>query len=230
MAKLSEKQKQFLLLLEAGATPRDAGVALGYKKGSIAWYWADKNPVFAKRFRDAWPPFGKNSPDKYQIAPAVIEKAPVLTACQLAMQRLERELRADGPNAVLAAAAIVLVSPYAAAVDSPAVQTDEALANALGFQEQPMVTQLSIDDLPEMFCEVFPVGELPAVPADTSKLRDHIETYYNCSLPEVMNTSARSISNRLRHIAAASFPVAFARTGKSHMGKIYMVPHPKTRA
>jgi hypothetical protein len=229
MTKLSQAQKQFLELIKTGSKPSEAGVAVGFSKG-IGWYWAEKDPVFASKFRDVWPSFGRNNPEKYQFDSAVRAKAPVLTVSQLAMQRLERELRTDGPNAVLAAAAIVLVSPYAAAEDLPAVETDEAPANALSFPEQPPVTQLSIDDLQEMFCEVFPVGELPAVPADTSKLREHIETYYNCSLPEVMNTSSRSIGNRLRFIAAASFPVAFASAGKSHMGKIYMVPQPKTRA
>lgn len=151
------------------------------------------------------------------------------TLPELAMQRLERELRVDGPNAVLAAAAIVLTSPQAVSVDSPPVEANEAPANALE-SHQPTATQHSTSDLYRMFHEVYAIGEPPTIPADASKIREHIEAYFNCSLPTMLNMSPRSIGGHLRVIAACSFPVAFESGGHSHMGKIYMVPQPKTRA
>ena len=151
------------------------------------------------------------------------------TLHELAMQRLEREVRTDGPNAVMAAAAIVLASPQATPVDSPLVEANEAPAN-VPESHQLTAAQLSTNDLYRMFHEVYSIGELPAIPADASKIREHIEAYFNCSLPTALNMSPRSIGGHLRVIAACSFPVAFESGGHSHMGKIYMVPHPKTRA
>ena len=145
------------------------------------------------------------------------------------MRRLERELRIDGPNAVLAAAAIVLVSPQVTSVETPAVEADKPSADAPESYEL-MVSQLSITDLRRMFYEVFPIGELPAVPADTTKIKQCIERYYDCNLEEQLQLSRRGVSNILSKMAAKSFPLSFQTQGPSHMPKIYLAPTPKTRA
>lgn len=233
MTKLSEKQTQFLALIEAGATPRDAGIALGYRKGSIAWYWADKNPVFAKRFRDAWPPFGKNNPEKYQIAAAVIEKAPVLTVFQLAMQRLERELRVNGPNAVLAAAAIVLTSPQAAPVDSPPVEAETSNdADAVADDSCLLLLRGETPSmaLSRMLNEVFPLNAPCTFSVDVGNARHHIERYYNCNLEVELQSSPKSISNLLRRHLTERFSIVFEPHLRSHGARIYAVPQPVTRA
>lgn len=236
MNKSTAEQRLFLEHMAAGKSVMDAAAAIGRSR-STAYGWARRNPVFAAQFASVNPKFqaylSNTQVDTVSAVPPaaiVAQKTPAgLTLHQLAMQRLERELRANGPNAVLAAAAIVLTSPQAAPVDSPAVEADTVSDDApesLGLQ----VTNLSVDDLIQMFHEVYPIGELPAIPADTTKIKKCIEQYFDCELETALQLSRRSIANILSRMAAKSFPVVFETQGPSHMPKIYMVPHPKTRA
>ena len=230
MTKLTAEQLLFLEHMAAGCSPTAAALAIG-RSNAISWGWARRNPEFAARFAVLHP--------KYRVPPAAAPLAKSVsqastkkaTLDQLAMQRLEHELRTDGPNAVLAAAAIVLVSPQATPVDSPVFEnetSDDADVVPDELQLVSLQSETPSMALSRMLNEVFPLNAPCTYSVDASHARHHIERYYNCNLEVEMQLSSKSISNVLRHHLTERFTIVFEPQLRSHGARIYAVPQPVT--
>jgi hypothetical protein len=155
-------------------------------------------------------------------------KAPALSLHQLAMQRLEREVRTDGPNAVLASA-IVLTIPEAIATDTPADVVETPVASET-FELSTMQKETPSMVLHRMMDEVFPLNAPCTYQADTRHVRRHLEFYYNCDLTVELQASAITIANILRRYLESRFSVAFEPDISIHTARLYSVPQPKTSA
>ena len=224
----SDTQEQFLELIQCGATTPEATAAVGYSRG-IVWHWAKANPVFAARLNALRPSVAKSHAIKPAMNPPVMAKAPALSLHQLAMQRLEREVRTDGPNAVMASAAIVLTVTQDIATDTPDAVVETPVASDT-FELFTMQKETPSMALHRMMNEVFPSNAPCIYQVDTGHARQHLERFYDCNLEVELQTSAKSISNILRYYLAERFSVAFETHHSSHAARIYAVPHPKTRA
>ena len=145
------------------------------------------------------------------------------------MQRLEREVRTDGPNAVMASAAIVLTVTQDIATDTPDAVVETPVASDT-FELFTMQKETPSMALHRMMNEVFPSNAPCIYQVDTGHARQHLERFYDCNLEVELQTSAKSISNILRYYLAERFSVAFETHHSSHAARIYAVPHPKTRA
>jgi hypothetical protein len=232
MTQMTSEQRIFLERISTGDTIEQAAKAIGRSR-SIPWNWSKKNTVFADAFAAVYPKY-RATVIRRQSKLSLPEAAPVcLSNHELAMRRLLRELRVDGPNAVLAAAAIVLTSPQAAPVDSPAVETDEsvevsAVPDQFALTAPVQETPQSI--LTRMFDEVFGGDQPCNYEGDTLTIRYCMERYFGFNLEEHLNMSGHSIGNNLGHIARRKFPVAMVRRHKHHASQVYLLPTPKTRA
>lgn len=225
---ISDTQTQFLELIAAGATVTEATAAVGYSRG-IVWHWANASPEFADRLTALRMSLGKKQATKRAPTATVMAKTPALSLHQLAMQRLEREVRTDGPNAVLASAAIVLTIPQPIAIDTPADVVETPVAPDT-FELLPMQKETPSMALRRMIDEVFPLNAPCTYLTDTVHVRRHLEQYYDCNLQVELQSSAKSISNTISYHLTDRFAVAFEPHGASHAARLYSVPQPKTRA
>ena len=230
MNTVANKKVQYLSLIEAGYSPADAARSLGYSR-SIGSAWAQNDAEFRARFAALRLAAANNAHNAgTELSQAIVAQS-TLTLQQLAMQRLERELRTDGPNAVLAAAAIVLVSPQATPVDSPVLE-DETSNEADVVPDELQLVSLQSETpsmaLSRMLNEVFPLNAPCTYSVDASHARHHIERYYNCNLEVEMQLSSKSISNVLRHHLTERFSIVFEPHLRSHGARIYAVPQPVT--
>jgi hypothetical protein len=225
---ISDTQTQFLELIAQGATVVEATAAVGYSRG-IVWHWTNASPEFAARLNATRMLVGKRHANKPTPTTTVMAKAPALSLHQLAMQRLEREVRTDGPNAVLASAAIVLTIPEAIATDTPVDVVETPVASDT-FELSTMQKETPTMALHRMMDELFPWNAPCTYQMDTGHVRQHLEQYYNCNLEVELQTSAKSISNTIRYYLTGRFSVAFEPHKSGHAARVYSVPQPKTRA
>jgi hypothetical protein len=224
---ISDTQEQFLELIRCGATTPEATRAVGYSRG-IVWHWAKANPMFAARLNALRPSVAKSHAIKSTPNQPVLAKAPTLSLHELAMQRLERELRTDGPNAVLAAAAIALTATQDIATLTPDAVAETPVVSET-FELFTMQNETPSMALHRMMSEVFPLNAPCTYQVDTGHAREHLERFYDCNLEVELRTNAKSIANILRYYLSERFPVAFETHQSSHSARIYAVPQPKTR-
>ena len=234
MKKFTAEQRLFLEHLAAGDSVRQATAEIG-RSYSAPYGWARKDRDFAEQFAAVCPKFREYLSGKNVATVAAVSSAEIATISlhQLAMQRLEREVRTDGPNAVLASAAIVLTIPQPIATDTPAVETDDAVATPVApdtFELSTMQKETASMALHRMMDEVFPLNAPCTYQADTRHVRRHLEFYYNCDLTVELQASAITIANILRRYLESRFSVAFEPDISIHTARLYSVPQPKTSA
>jgi hypothetical protein len=230
MKKFTAEQRLFLEHLAAGDSVRQATAEIG-RSYSAPYGWARKDRDFAAQFAALCPKFQAYLSGKNVATVAAVSSAEIATISlhQLAMQRLEREVRTDGPNAVLASAAIVLTIPQAIATDTPADDVETPVASDT-FELSTMQKETPTMALHRMMDEVFPLNAPCTYQMDTGHVRQHLEQYYNCNLEVELQTSAKSISNTIRYYLTGRFSVAFEPHKSGHAARVYSVPQPKTRA
>jgi hypothetical protein len=234
MKKFTAEQRLFLEHMAAGGTVISATDAIGRSR-SVVYGWAKRDPNFCAQFAAVCPTFAAYLSQKNSATVEAVSSAKIATISlhQLAMQRLEREVRTDGPNAVLASAAIVLSSPQTIATETPAVEGNEDIATPIvpeAFQLLPIPNETPSMTLKRMMDEVFPLNAPCTYQMDTGHVRQHLEQYYGCNLEVKLQTSAKSISNTIRYYLTDRFPVAWEPHLASHSARLYFVPQPKTRA
>ena len=230
MKKFTAEQRLFLEHMAAGDSVRQATAEIG-RSYSAPYGWARKDRDFAAQFAAVCPKFREYLSGKNVATVAAVLSAEIATISlhQLAMQRLEREVRTDGPNAVLASAAIVLTIPQAIATDTPADDVETPVASDT-FELSTMQKETPTMALHRMMDEVFPLNAPCTYQADTRHVRRHLEFYYNCDLTVELQASAITIANILRRYLESRFSVAFEPDISIHTARLYSVPQPKTSA
>ena len=230
MKNLTAEQLLFLEHMAAGYSVKAAARAIG-RSSSAPWGWAKRYPAFLERFVIVYPNYRRSGDTAPAVKPAPAPSTNRATLHQLAMQRLDREIRTDGPNAVIAAAAVILIVPQVTTPNTIGVEPD-GVAEVADTPEQLELTPPAIVDplaaLSGMFYEVFPVEAPRTMAADTSIMRHYIEQYFACNLGNQFSVSARNISRRIAKLASDSFEVARHRTPNNHTN-VYLVPQPKVR-
>ena len=234
MKKFTAEQRLFLEHLANGLTVRKAATAIG-RSYSAPYGWARNDRNFAEQFAAVCPKFRTYLSFKNAgtVAAASSTKNATISLHQLAMQRLEREVRTDGPNAVLASAAIVLISPQAIATETPAVEGNEDIATPIvpeAFQLLPIQNETPSMTIERMMDEVFPLNAPCTYLTDTRHVRRHLEHYYNCDLGVKFRASGTTIAIILRKYLESRFSVAFEPDVSVHTGRLYSMPQPKTQA
>jgi hypothetical protein len=234
MKKFTAEQRLFLEHMAAGGTVISATDAIGRSR-SVVYGWARRDPNFCAQFAAVCPTFAAYLSQKNSATAEAVSSAEIATISlhQLAMQRLEREVRTDGPNAVLASAAIVLSSPQAIATDTPVVEADSVVETPDApetFELSTMQKETPTMALHRMMDKIFPLNAPRTYQMDTGHVRRHLEQYYGCNLEVELQTSAKSISNTIRYYLTDRFPVAWESHFASHTARLYSVPQPKTRA
>ena len=231
MKNLTAEQLLFLEHMASGCSVKAAARAIG-RSSSAPWGWARRYPAFLERFVIVYPNYRRSDEKAPAVKPAPAPSTNRATLHQLAMQRLEREIRTDGPNAVIAAAAVILIVPQVATPDMLGVEPD-GVAEVADVPEQLELTPPAMIDplaaLAGMFYEVFPVEAPCTLAADTSIMRHYIEQYFSCQLDDEFSVPPRSISRRLAKLASDSVQMARHRTPNNHTN-VYLVPQPKARA
>ena len=233
MTRLTTDQRLFLDYMRSGHDLRESIAMLGRAR-STPWNWARTNPDFADQFAVLYKPFGeratRQAKDKATRESARVDApAMALTLRNLAMQRLDREIRTDGPNAVLASAALLLIADPAYTTIAEPDGAVEVAAELGDFALKSPSVRTNQDELAAMFSEVFPAENPVTFAADTSIMRHYLEQWYGCSLVEKLNISSRIIACHLAKLVAALYPVAYTRSGGNH-AKVYLIPQPKARA
>jgi hypothetical protein len=232
MTKLTTEQQLFIDYMKQGHELKKVTDMLGRAR-STPWNWARTSADFAAQFAVVYPPFGQR-PDRKVKAKAKPKSkaeqavAPTVTLHQLAMQRLDREIRTDGPNAVIAAAAVLLIGATTCAAVVEPDAAPEVVAAPDDFALESPSAPTGQDELAAMFAEVFPTDNPATFAADTSIMRHFLDEWYGCSIAEKLNLSSRMIASYLAKIVAAAYPVAYTRGGGNH-AKVYLIPQPKVR-
>ena len=233
MTKLTTEQRLFIDYMKQGHELKEAAEMLGRAR-STPWYWARTSADFAAQFAVVYPSFGRFPTRKVKAKVKPESKAgqaaaATVTLHQLAMQRLDREIRTDGPNAVLASAALLLIADPACTTIVEPDDAVEVAAEPGDFALKSPSVRTSQDELAAMFSEVFPAENPVTFAADTSIMRHYLEQWYGFSIVEKLNLSSRIIACHLAKLVAASYPVACTRSGGNH-AKVYLIPQPKARA
>ena len=233
MTKLTTEQRLFIDYMKQGHELKEAAEMLGRAR-STPWYWARTSADFAAQFAVVYPSFGRFPTRKVKAKVKPESKAgqaaaATVTLHQLAMQRLDREIRTDGPNAVLASAALLLIADPACTTIVEPDDAVEVAAEPGDFALKSPSVRTSQDELAAMFSEVFPAENPVTFAADTSIMRHYLEQWYGFSIVEKLNLSPRIIACHLAKLVAASYPVAYTRSGGNH-AKVYLIPQPNARA
>ena len=230
MKKFTAEQRLFLEHMASGKSVMDAAAAIG-RSHSAPYGWARRNPVFADQFAALNPKFHAHLSNARVDTVAAVSSVSTVTLHQLAMQRLEREIRENGPNAVMASAAIVLTSPQATSTDPLVVDSNQATDSAVGqFQLLASNNETVSSALHRMLNEVFPKDAPRTIHADIWAIRAHLELYFDCNLSEYFGVKALNISNNLKNHAGTMFPVVFSPKRSMHGARVYLIPEPATRA
>jgi hypothetical protein len=230
MKKFTAEQRLFLEHMAAGKSVMNAASAIG-RSHSAPYGWARRNPVFAEQFAALNPKFRTHLSNTNVDTVAAISSIATISLHQLAMQRLEREIRTDGPHAVMASAAIVLTTPQAMPSDTPVAESDQASDSASGQIQLLAFNHETVSSaMYRMLNEVFPKDAPRTIHADIWAIRAHLEQYFDCNLSEYFGVKALNISNNLKNHAGNMFPVVFSPKRSMHGARIYLIPEPATRA
>lgn len=232
--RLTRKQTQFLRLLSEGQTVVQAMHAVGHCR-TTAWYWAKRNPEFAQQLKAIYPRFGAISDAKQEALPLVEVETSLLSASgdslhQLAMQRLAREIRTDGPNAVLASAAVILGASQAVPAVLSANAVDVALESAVTQAEEqtsPPLREAPMQVLTRMVDEVFSSDQPNTYEADTCTMRYCIERFFDVDLSAELSCSGFTLGAYLARIASEKFEVMPRHRKHRSIAKTYLMPVPK---
>ena len=106
---MTSEQEEFLRHLESGKTITQAARAIKRSR-TIAWRWAKLNPEFAQRFTPHKECLMKPQATSVEAVPRISPPDRIRDA---AFSRLVREIESDGPGAVLASAALLMLSRHA---------------------------------------------------------------------------------------------------------------------